>query len=413
MSDNRRYWLWFSMALYPGNERIWEMISPFGNVKDAYYALCGGSHDSLSSSEKNALKTTHIEQCDSVIEYCESKGYYILTYEDENYPILLRNIYNPPAVLFCMGDIRHFNSYPAVSCVGTRKPSKYSVEVASKICAELAKREFTIVSGFALGLDSVAHRAALESRGRTAAVLACGLDYDYPRENAEYKSIIAANGLVITEYFPGTRPSRSCFHLRNRIISGLTFGTIVLEADESSGSLITAMHAAEQGRTVFCVPPGDIFDKRYSGVIKYLRDGAIPVFSHLDVIYDYFSSGCFRKFKADISLPKINTEDNDIPKKDSRTAKRKKSAVKDSNAKSDLQKTDSRREELLGEMSGELTAIVNCLDDAELQPDEISIRSGIDSLNILAYLTELEMMGAVEMKEGKKYGLTKAMQKNQ
>lgn len=412
MIDNRRYWLWFAMALRPGNERIWQMISPFGNVRDAYEAVCDGEHPSLSAAEKRAIKTTHIEQCDSIIEYCESKEFYILTFEDENYPYLLRNIYNPPAVLFCMGDLESFNRYPAVSCVGTRKPSVYSVEVTEKICAELARREFIIVSGFALGLDSAAHKGALKAGGRTAAVLACGLDVNYPKENADAKKLVAQKGLIITEFFPGTRPDRLCFHTRNRIISGLTFGTLVTEADERSGSLITAEHAAEQGRTVFCIPPADIFDKRYAGVVKYLRDGAVPVFSHLDILYDYYTSSYFRMLEGEFKIPEIVSEDNDIPKKDSRTVKRKlrKSAKSSAAAKAEnLEKPEEENqwEALLEEMSEEQLAVANVFEDRELLLDEIIERSGVSPLSILAVLTELEIMGAVELRDGKKYGLTK------
>lgn len=409
MNDNRRYWLWFAMALRPGNERIWQMISPFGNVRDAYDAVCDGEHPSLSAAEKRDIKTTHIEQCDSIIEYCENKGFYILTFEDENYPYLLRNIYNPPAVLFCMGDLESFNRNPAVSCVGTRNPSVYSAEVTEKICTELARREFIIVSGFALGLDSAAHKGALKAGGRTVAVLACGLDVDYPRENADAKKLIAQRGLVITEYFPGTRPDRYCFHTRNRIISGLTFGTLVTEADERSGSLITAEHAAEQGRTVFCIPPADIFDKRYAGVVKYLRDGAIPVFSHLDILYDYYTSSYFRILEGEFKIPEIVSEDNDIPKKDSRTVKRKtrKSKTVPETENPETTEEESKWEAMLEEMDDQQLVVVNVFEDKELMLDEIIERSGVSPLSILAVLTELEIMGAVELKEGKKYGLAK------
>lgn len=413
MTDNTRYWIWFVMALRPGNERIWQMISPFENVKAAYEAVCNGTHPSLSSAEMRAVKTTHIEQCDSIIEYCGKKGFYILTFEDNNYPSMLRNIYNPPAVLFCMGDIKSFNMFPALSCVGTRNPSAYSLEVTETICSELARREFTIVSGFALGLDSAAHKGALKAGGRTAAVLACGLDVDYPRENAKSKDIIAKSGIVITEYLPGTRPDRYCFHTRNRIISGLTFGTLITEADEFSGALITAEHASDQGRTVFCIPPADIFDKRYAGVVKYLRDGAVPVFSYLDILYDYYTSSYFRMLKSEFEIPKMVSEGGDIPKRDSRSDKRKrrKSAEKKNVQEKSLPNKDDAISkdinliELPENMSEEQTAVIDVLKEGEMYLDDIIERAGIDSFSILAVLTELEIMGAVELKAGRKYGL--------
>ncbi len=413
--NNTVYWLWFIMAFRPGNERIWEIITPFQDVKKAWLAVCDGEHPSLSEKEKRAVKTTHIEQCDSIIEYCENKGYRIITFEDENYPYLLRNIYNPPAVLFCMGDIENFNSCPAVACVGTRKPSVYSAEVTEKICFELAKRGFAIVSGFALGLDSAAHKGALKANGCTAAVLACGLDVNYPRENEKAKGFVAKHGVVISEYLPGTHPDRFCFHIRNRLISGLSFGTIVTEADELSGSLITASHAAEQGRAVFCVPPGDIFDKRYSGVVKYLRDGAIPVFSHLDILYEYYTSGSARIYDDDtISWPEICGEE-DIVKRDSRSENKKKTAAKASAKKKDesKEKEDSKDnlqsgmlyERFFDDMTNDQQVVVFCLKDGEMYPDEIAEKSKLDPMSILGILTELEMMGVVELRPQNKYGL--------
>lgn len=409
---NKRYWIWFAMALKPGNERIWQMISPFGDVVKAYEAVCDGEHPSLSSAERHAIKTTHIEQCDSIIEYCENNGYDIVTFEDENYPPMLRDIYNPPAVLFCMGDLEEFNNSPSVTCVGTRKPSGYSIEVTEKICGELAKRGFYIVSGFALGIDSAAHIGAIKANGKTVAVLACGIDYDYPKENAKFKGVIAKRGVVISEFFPGTRPDKSSFSIRNRIMSGLSFGTIIAEADEISGALITAEHATEQDRVIFCVPPSDIFDKRYMGVVKYLRDGAIPLFSHLDVIHEYYISNYYRMKRTEIEIPEINCDYGDIPKRDSRSVKRKnkKSAnVKNTTAKNETTESvdlEERRRHMIDDMDDNQFAVFKVLEESgELLTEEIAERSGVDSLEILAVLTELEIMGAVDMKAGKKYGL--------
>ncbi|MGN0614363.1 MAG: DNA-processing protein DprA [Porcipelethomonas sp.] len=404
--NNIRYWLWFVMAFRPGNERIWQMISPFQNVRNAYAAVCDGTHPSMSAAERKKAASTHIEQCDSIIEYCEEKGYRIITFEDEYYPPLLRNIYNPPAVLFCMGNIENFISRPAVACVGTRKPSVYSVDVTGKICSELAAREFAIVSGFALGLDSAAHRAALEKGGCTAAVLACGLDVVYPKENESAKKLIAVNGVVITEYLPGTHPDKKCFQVRNRIISGMCFGTLVTEADENSGSLITAAHAAEQGRTVFCIPPGDIFDKRYMGVVKYLRDGAVPVFSHLDILYDYYRSGGFDRAYPSFKWPELYGDD-DIPKRDSRESGKKKTAKKTAaeKEKDNTGQQLSQWELAFEEMNEIQQTIVICLKEGERHPDEIAIMTDIDMFRIMAEMTELEMMGAAELLPNHKYRL--------
>lgn len=405
--SNVRYWLWFVMAFRPGNERIWEMVTPFQDIKKAYECVHDGNHAAMNAKERKSAVTTHIEQCDSIIQYCEDKGYRIITFEDENYPPLLRNIYNPPAVLFCMGNIENFISRPAVACVGTRRPSVYSAEITEKICGELAKREIAVVSGFALGLDSAAHKGVLKQNGCTAAVLACGLDVNYPKENEKAKKMVAVNGVVITEYLPGTRPDRFCFHIRNRIISGMCFGTLVTEADEKSGSLITAAHAAEQGRTVFCIPPGDIFDKRYSGVIKYLRDGAVPVFSHLDILYEYYTSDYFRNNEISMKWPELYGED-DIPYRDSRMVNKRSGSVKTESSiekRANVPEKQMVYEQLLDEMTDEQRLVAVCLKDGDLHSDEIALSADIDSFRVLAVLTELEIMGAAELRPDNKYRL--------
>jgi DNA processing protein len=411
MTDNRRYWLWFAMAFSPGNDRIWELLSPYDDVVSAYESIKDGSPSFLNEKEKKSAKTTHIEQCDSIIEYCENKGYDIVTFEDENYPSALKNIYNPPAVLFCMGDMECLSSSPCISCVGTRKASDYGREVTEKICGELAMRGFTIVSGFALGLDSAAHRSALAAGGKTCAVLACGLDVDYPKENAAAKKIIASHGVVITEYFPGKNPDRFCFHIRNRIIAGLSFGTLVTEAPPGSGSLITAQHTAEQGKALFCVPPANIFDKRYAGVIKYLRDGAIPVFSHLDILYEYYTSGYGFTSGSGFDWPELSG-DGEVPLRGTRKKAAKKQRSSSDSEKSKKAVQQSQPEALLNngvseeELSDEQIQIVNCIrEKKELLADEISELLNLDTMKTLTLLTELEIMGVAEHGPDKRFRL--------
>ncbi len=415
--SNVRYWLWFVMAFGTSNERIWDFVGFYKDIETAYNAVCEAKHRSLNEKEQKRISTTHIEQCDSIIEYCNEKGYRIITFEDEIYPPLLRHIYNPPAVLFCMGNIENFLDKLSLSCVGTRTPSAYSVDVTEKICAELAARDIAIVSGFAVGLDSAAHRGALMKNGCTVAVLACGLDVDYPKENTDAKKIIAVNGAIITEYLPGTRPDRYCFQNRNRIIAGLSSGTFVTEADERSGALITANHAIDQGRALFCLPPGDVFDKRYQGVIKYLRDGAIPVFNHLDIMYEYYISGNYSTAFDSFKFPEYYGID-EIPYRDSRTRKRKKTTSKKSSENTDDKQEAVSSEENVGkhvektqwkecyeQLEEEQRNIVDCLTNGERHPDEIGEMTGMSAFEIMAVMTELEMLGVAELLPDRRYRL--------
>jgi DNA processing protein len=201
--------------------------------------------------------------------------------------------------------------------------------VANWICSDLARAGVVVVSGFAVGLDSAAHRGALLAGGRTVAVLGCGIDVDYPKDNASAKQYITKKGLLLTEFLPGTEPYPKNFPTRNRILSGISLGTLVIQAPERSGSLITASLALEQGRNVFCVPPADIFDKRYAGVVKYLRDGAIPVFSYLDIINEYYHSYAHKLLTSVLFAQQQDAEDSvlfgesEAPKEKKGTAARK------------------------------------------------------------------------------------------
>jgi DNA processing protein len=175
-----------------------------------------------------------------------------------------------------------------LTAVGTRRPSDYSRKIADWLCTDLARCNVILCSGCAVGLDAAVHWAAIRQDTPTIGVMGCGVDYDYPHENREMKERIVRNGLLLSEYFPGTQPAGLHFPVRNRILAGISEATLVLEADVKSGSLITANLACEQGKSVLCVPPADLLDTRYSGVANLMRDGAYPVFNYLDVLYVYY-----------------------------------------------------------------------------------------------------------------------------
>ena len=285
------FWLWMVMVFGAGNPKIWTIIKETETPERAYYRLKEDDRTDifeLNARHKSAINSVSMDHVEKVLENCRKKDISVTFYGDGKYPSRLAGIYNPPAVLFYQGHIEILEEYLPITVVGTRKPSEYSVRAANQICSDLAKAGVVIVSGFAVGLDSTAHRAALLSGGRTVAVLGCGIDVNYPKNNADAKKYIIRKGLVLSEFLPGTEPYPRNFPVRNRIMSGISQGTLVVQAPEKSGSLITAELALEQGRTVFCIPPADIFDNRYAGVVKYLRDGAVPVFSYLDIVNEYY-----------------------------------------------------------------------------------------------------------------------------
>src|SRR5256712_5440134 len=201
---------------------------------------------------------------------------------DERYPELLRAIYDPPAVLYCDGSVEP-GDRQAVAIVGTRQATPYGLRITETLAGELSALGFTILSGFARGIDAAAHRAALAAGGRTIAVLGCGLDVDYPPGHASLHAEIAGSGAVLTEFAPGTPPRATNFPRRNRIISGLALGVVVVEAAEDSGSLITARLALEQGREVFAVP-GSIDAPTSRGPHGLLKQGAKLVETVDDIV---------------------------------------------------------------------------------------------------------------------------------
>src|SRR3989449_3907718 len=201
---------------------------------------------------------------------------------DERYPELLRAIYDPPVVLYCDG-VPEPGDRQAVAIVGSRQATPYGFRITETLAGELSALGFTIVSGFARGIDAAAHRAALASGGRTVAVLGCGLDVDYPSGHASLRTEITGSGAVLTEFAPGTAPFATNFPRRNRIISGLALGVVVVEAAEDSGSLITARLALEQGREVFAVP-GPIDAQTSRGPHGLLKQGAKLVETVDDIV---------------------------------------------------------------------------------------------------------------------------------
>lgn len=401
------YWLWLVDAFGPGNNRIWEVLSHFNNDPIvAYKALRDGKSEYITKSESKAICNTFFESMYDLMDYCNMNKYHVISIDDERYPQRLKEIFNPPAVLFCMGDPSFINNEVVLTVVGTRNPSAYSMKFAEKICNELVDSGVVLASGFALGIDSAAHRAALKANSRTVAVLGCGLNVNYPTKNADIKKVIAVHGAVITEFFPGTRPEGKNFPQRNRILSGISLGTLVVEASQRSGALITADFAMNQGRDVFCVPPADLFDQRYAGVIRLIREGAIPTFSHLDVLFEYYENFSHKLVSVN-PFSNYSYEDeffNEKPRRD----------VENKPINNERKEVSSKTEEIISEekefdfseYSDIQKSIITVLQNGcGLTPDEISALIGRDISSVLSELTELEMNGDIVKKPGQRYSV--------
>jgi DNA processing protein len=283
--DDARYWVGFSQAKFIGPTRIARLRERFGDLATAWGAPV---HQLRAVLDERALdgvlKARRDLDLEREMERYDRLGVGVLTLAHEAYPRLLREIPAPPPVLYVKG--RLFDGdHRAVGIVGTRRFTPYGREVAATLAGDLAAGGVTVVSGLARGIDGVAHQAALQAGGRTVAVLGCGPDVVYPPEHRALADRIAEHGALVSEYPPGRQPDAQNFPARNRIISGLSLGVVVIEAPERSGALITADFAADQGRDVFVVP-GSVLAAASAGTNRLLRDGARPVRSAADVLED-------------------------------------------------------------------------------------------------------------------------------
>jgi len=284
MSDIK-YWIALSMVPEVGPVRARKLLSVFKNPERVFSA---DTEELLGQAEmpggvaKNIREFSSWSSAEQHAEELERKGMKAISLRDPLYPEMLREIMDAPVLIYAKGDVQPDDRF-AVAVVGSRKMTHYGSAVAERISGDLASIGFTIVSGLARGIDSQAHKGALKSGGRTIAVLGSGIDVPYPPENSTLMEKISESGCAISEFPPGTTPERENFPRRNRLISGLSLGVLIIEATSDSGSLITARYAAEYGREVFAVP-GSIHSHNSDGTHSLIREGAVLVRNAQDIV---------------------------------------------------------------------------------------------------------------------------------
>ncbi len=282
--DEKGYWIGFSLVKGIGAVRFQRLLERFGNAQAAWEAETSALTEAGLSPKVIERLAAVRQQVDlpRLYEKILSKGIQILTWQDEAYPQRLREISQPPPVLYLRGQLLPEDAW-AIAIVGTRQATPYGRQVSEQIASFLASNGMTIVSGLARGIDTLAHQAALRAGGRTLAVLGSGVDRIYPPEHRALAEQICEHGALLSDYPPGTPPESVNFPPRNRIISGLSMAVVVVEAGETSGALITAEFAAEQGREVFAVP-GSILAAQSKGTNKLIQQGALPLLNASDVM---------------------------------------------------------------------------------------------------------------------------------
>ena len=308
-----------------------------------------------------------------IIDDCLSNDICIVTVCDKNYPNQLRNIVDYPIALYIKGECISFDDTPLISVVGPRKISDFGKKAAFSIAKRLSKAGMIIVSGAALGADTFAHKGALYAQGKTIAVLGCGICYDYLSENRALREEISNNGCLISEYPPYTAATKYSFPVRNRIISGLSLGTVVIEASLKSGSLITARLANEQGRDVIVIP-GNPSLENYKGSNALLRDGAIPLLDTMDIFNLYRKT-----FLGKIDVEKAFADD-----------------------KEEISKKTQKKLQL--GLSNDAKIVYNNLNSQKFTADDL-IGLDLNDDQLLAALTELEIEGIIKALPGGSYEL--------
>ena len=404
--DHLLYWIWLSLRAGAGSELGSYLLKYFPSPKEIYEAdeatlrAIEGIDDNLAA----ALLDRDLTMSEKILRYCERCNVGIMTAAGGIYPERLRGIHAKPLVLYYRGRVPDIDDNVLIACVGTRKCSERGAEAAYRLGAELAQAGAIVVSGMALGIDAYAHRGALKAGGHTIAVLGCGIDRVYPSEHKALMDEIAERGTLLTEFAPGTDPNGKNFPIRNRIISGLSQATVVVEANLYSGSLITARYAKAQGREVFACP-GHAGDPLAEGTNQLIQNGAKLVTCAADILDEYELLYPHRIFTENIPKRPRNSSRRSAqisaPKKDREAPPMKKAGSAPTPAEPSKNKNaielDGLEKQLYDCFSGVMTS-------DELAA-ELSRKYGIscDVGTLLGALTMLEIGGFIEALPGGSY----------
>ena len=286
--DELVYSIWLSLACSPGGATFSKLLAEFSTPQEVYNAELADISRIIGyrNSDRTALGNKSLDKARLVYEFCKKHKVGVVSYFDDAYPKLLREINSPPVLLYYRGILPNFEKNFTVACVGTRGVSEYGRKSAFRISYDLATAGATIVSGMAMGIDGICAAGAISAGASTVAVLGSGIDVCYPPQHLRLAREIVKNGCIITEYAPGSKPNKYNFPKRNRIISGLSRATIVFEGEERSGAKYTARYAKEQGRPVYALP-GNVGAKNSELTNMLLKQGAKPCTSADDVINDF------------------------------------------------------------------------------------------------------------------------------
>ena len=387
------HWIWYATLSQLSLRQKVGLLEHFSDPEEIFYAQSYSHIPQVSDDMAKALTNKDLTQAQQVLKHCAEKHISILTFSDTAYPSRLRNIEDPPLVLYYKGVLPDFEGQPLIAVVGTRKASTYGITNARHMAAQIAACGGLVVSGGAYGIDTAAHQGALEAGKQTVAVLGCGADVVYPRSNRRLFAQIEQNGCLLSEYLPGTEPKPWQFPERNRILSGMSSGVLIVEAPERSGALITARKAFEQGRDVFVVP-GNIDVATCAGSNALLQDCAAAVFSGWDAVKEYAPQYPGVVENRPIQRQVYNEAPTASRLKVAQTTQTPKHADK-----KDIDNPKSSAYSVLDNESSQLNQeekqIVACLNSTPRPVDEVIAQMGMPAGKVLSALTKLALKGVV------------------
>ncbi len=415
------HWIW--LATRPGlTDRMKALLlQHFRDPEDIFFGD-GAAFDAIDGLTKEgfaALQDKNLHPAEKILNTCTREKLHILTYQDANYPTRLKHIPDPPLVLYYKGNLPDFNGSPLIGIVGTRKASAYGLQAAKQMGYQISKCGGIVVSGAASGIDSAAMQGALSAGSPVVGVLGCGADVVYPRSNRGLFADTERYGCLLSEFPPGTEPFKWNFPKRNRVISGLSCGVLVVEAPKTSGALITANQALEQGRDVFVVP-GNMDNPGFEGSFKLIRDGGIVVTNGWEVMSEY-AAQYPEKVRQDTAPSKLRAypdevrkaaREAEIPPPKVAQPQQKPKVSKDKNKKSYKKVVDNAAQGTysdvnkdLPELTPDQRAIADALKPGERLVDDVITEVNLPAHRVMSALTMLVIRGVVKRLPGNRITL--------
>ena len=407
-------WLWAVLVFGASSKRIWELGGKRLHIEEFVRRVARNEVEGLTPHEIENVKKIKLSQAEKILEECEDRGQKVICIDRVEYPIKLKDIPDPPLLLFYRGNIDLLKCGSAIAVTGARKHSDYSKRVCEDICCELADQRVTLITGFAGGIDRLVNETVLRHGGKTVGVLATHLDAAGSSIDRELCEKLSKNGLVITEHCPALKLPNNAVR-RNRLSVGMSDGVLFIEASMKSHGLNNQEHAVRQGKPVFVIPPGDILDERYFGQRELMRKGAIPVFEAEDIIgrldrrAEY---GVFQPMGEVIRREKEPAKTNRRSKAQSRVQRDRlpvlPQRIKPAVIKDPLKPKKPKKPIMQVEDYTKLTAadaICKALEGEPLIANDIAGVTKLDIMTVLSELTLLEIRGRVEKLAGGYYRL--------